>query len=128
MAHSPKKESIAERKEEAAKSAHVTPADASHEEHALDDALVDTFPASDPVPVGASEPQTEADTDSVIEELLDDAIEMSFPASDPIAVDADITRIEHIPASADAREDHQNHNAIRESSRPAGSAKKNRDV
>ena len=93
MAHSPKKESIAERKEEAAKSAQVTPAGAPHEEHALDDALVDTF-----------------------------------PASDPIAVDADITRIEHIPASADAREDHQNHNAIRESSKPAGAAKKNRDV
>ncbi|GGB99567.1 hypothetical protein GCM10007205_06120 [Oxalicibacterium flavum] len=128
MAHSPKKESIAERKEEAAKNAHVTPEHASREEHALDDALVDTFPASDPVPVGASEPQADIDTDSVIEELLDDAIEMSFPASDPIAVDADITRIEHIPASADAREDHQNRNAIKERGKAASAAKKSRDA
>lgn len=101
----------AEQKDGADKKTHVTPDRASHDEHALDDALTDTFPASDPVAGKACE-EVIAEEKKAKEVLLDTAIEMSFPASDPISVDSGITRIEHVPESVDAHDDHQNSNEI----------------
>lgn len=113
-----KKPSLAERKDAALAKAHVTPDRESHQQHALDKALSDTFPASDPLPTLPEEPSSSqlSDADATIETLLDHAIEMSFPASDPIAVDADITRIEQVPKPADARKDHQNSHGVAASS------------
>jgi hypothetical protein len=93
----------------------------SHEEHLLDKALAQTFPASDPVaeiPVEEAVPESE----QAKENLLDVAIEMTFPASDPISVSSGITRIEHSPDSADAHVDHQNSNEIQESEKTAKKA------
>ncbi|TCS35754.1 hypothetical protein EDC30_10953 [Paucimonas lemoignei] len=63
-----------------------------HTEALLDEAVEDTFPASDPVAeisqTHASEQHSASPIDEE-EELLDDAIEMTFPASDPIAVPSD---------------------------------------
>lgn len=59
-----------------------------HEEALLDEAVEDTFPASDPVaelPARHAGDQHAAATDEE-EESLDHAIEMTFPASDPIAI------------------------------------------
>jgi hypothetical protein len=66
----------------------------AHEESLLDEALEETFPASDPVELQA-EPkrashkeagQTQEDAAEHEERLLDEALEETFPASDPIAV------------------------------------------
>jgi len=85
-----------------------TPANESHEEKLLDNALKGTFPASDPV---AELPVNEkpSEKQKAEEELLDDAVEMTFPASDPVSVDPNsITRIEKAPDKVDASGDHQN--------------------
>lgn len=65
---------------------------ARHEEHLLDEALKETFPASDPVAENPAVARTDEET--ILEEeiiqheeyLLDEALEMTFPASDPIAI------------------------------------------
>ena len=51
--------------------------------------------------------------DSPQEVALDDANEMSFPNSDPIAT-SNITRIDKAPETAPAKEDHQNHNKVKD--------------
>lgn len=60
-----------------------------HNEDLLDEAVEDTFPASDPIAElphsHSTEHHSTAQSDEE-EELLDDAIEMTFPASDPIAI------------------------------------------
>lgn len=91
---------------------------AAHEERMLDEALAETFPASDPVAEVAAEPDA-SEAETAKETLLDTALEMSFPASDPISVDAGITRIEHAPETADAHDDHQNSNEVEESEKTA---------
>jgi hypothetical protein len=79
----------------------------THDEQLLDDALTDTFPASDPV---AELPHDEglSAKRKAREGLLDDGIEMTFPASDPVSVASSITRIEKAPDRVDAQLDHQN--------------------
>ena len=55
----------------------------------LDEAVDQTFPASDPVaelPTHAGHPHLVCEDEE--EELLDEAIELTFPASDPIAIAA----------------------------------------
>lgn len=54
-----------------------TPVDEDHIEHELDEALADTFPASDPVAI-PSDPDAD-------EKRVDRALKESFPASDPVA-------------------------------------------
>lgn len=96
-----------------------TPANESHDEKMLDQALKGTFPASDPV---AELPVTEKKSEKEMAEetLLDEAVEMTFPASDPISVDANsITRIEKAPEKADASEDHQNRSLETKGESPA---------
>jgi hypothetical protein len=70
----------------AEKAAHLarTGTEALHEEKLLDNAVEDTFPASDPV---AEMPAQTASTKVIDSEdaQLDKAIEASFPASDPVA-------------------------------------------
>lgn len=92
-------------------STHTPKPAVSHEEHLLDKALSQTFPASDPV---AEMPVETAVSEEALarETLLDIGIEMTFPASDPVSVTSGITRIEHVPDSANARLDHQNSNEI----------------
>ena len=55
----------------------VTPVDEDQVEHELDEALAETFPASDPIAV---HPEPETD-----EARVDRALKDSFPASDPAA-------------------------------------------
>ncbi|MGH8809648.1 MAG: hypothetical protein ACREX0_17380 [Noviherbaspirillum sp.] len=58
-----------------------------HEERLLDEALEESFPASDPIaelPPGLGEVKGGAELHE--EDLLDEALEETFPASDPIAV------------------------------------------
>ncbi|HVK94479.1 MAG TPA: hypothetical protein VM571_07100 [Noviherbaspirillum sp.] len=62
-----------------------------HEERLIDEALEETFPASDPVEEHSSEQTPERlRADAAVYEheegLLDEALEETFPASDPIAV------------------------------------------
>ncbi|SIT24757.1 hypothetical protein [Achromobacter sp. MFA1 R4] len=54
-----------------------TPAEEDHVEHELDEALADTFPASDPVAIPSN-----PDAD---DKRVDRALKESFPASDPVA-------------------------------------------
>ncbi len=59
-----------------------------HEEALLDEAVDESFPASDPI---ADLPAAHLDCpsspgDDAKEDLLDDAIAMTFPASDPVAI------------------------------------------
>ncbi|KRC68868.1 hypothetical protein D3C87_794370 [compost metagenome] len=54
-----------------------TPVDEDRVEHDLDEALADTFPASDPV---AIKPEPDED-----DRKVDRALKESFPASDPVA-------------------------------------------
>lgn len=90
----------------------------SHEEHQLDKALAQTFPASDPVAEMPTE-TTVSEEAKAKEDLLDVGIEMTFPASDPVSVSSGITRIEHSPDSANAHIDHQNSNEIEEAEKAA---------
>lgn len=62
-----------------------------HEERLIDEALEETFPASDPAEEHPSEQTPERlRADAAVYEheegLLDEALEETFPASDPIAV------------------------------------------
>ncbi len=82
-----------------------------HQQHLLDDALAQTFPASDPV-AELPTATTKSEGERAKEDLLDDGIEMTFPASDPVSVSSGITRIEHSPDFVDAHGDHQNSNEI----------------
>lgn len=66
-----------------------------HEEFLLDEAIRESFPASDPVEQPADFMEEKMSACEAAEDvMLDSAIEMTFPASDPIAVDscADIIR------------------------------------
>ncbi|GGI19076.1 hypothetical protein [Oxalicibacterium faecigallinarum] len=127
MTHPSTKDASAKKNEKA----HATAGETVRDEHALDGALEDTFPASDPVAEVACDKE-DCKTEKAGESQLDDAIEMSFPASDPISVDAGITRIERVPADknasekADAHDDHQNSAIVEESEEAAArkSAKK----
>lgn len=61
-----------------------------HDEALLDEAIEESFPASDPITElpekhGSSRQAAQKKHDEE-EESLDDAIEMTFPASDPIAI------------------------------------------
>ncbi|MEC5216875.1 hypothetical protein RCH09_001829 [Actimicrobium sp. GrIS 1.19] len=60
-------------------------------EHHLDQALGNSFPASDPVAdLPKEEPaDTETATQDALEHRLDEAVAMTFPASDPIAISVD---------------------------------------
>jgi hypothetical protein len=79
---------------------------AVHDEHLLDNALDDTFPASDPVAeLPASAHLTEKEM--VKEELLDDALEFTFPASDPLSISSSYNRIKSAPELVPANVDHQ---------------------
>ncbi len=53
-----------------------TPVDEDQVEHELDEALAETFPASDPIAIS---PEPDEDRD------MDRALKDSFPASDPAA-------------------------------------------
>ncbi len=81
---SSKEASVAERTKQKIASANQQ----QHDEALLDDAVEQTFPASDPVaelPAAHEHGQYGAGCDEE-EESLDHAIEMTFPASDPIAI------------------------------------------
>ena len=51
---------------------------ARHIEELLDEALEETFPASDPIAVHVTLP--------AIDDALDEALDETFPASDPVAI------------------------------------------
>jgi len=55
----------------------TTPVDEDQVEHDLDEALAETFPASDPIAI-----RSEREDD---ETRVDRALKESFPASDPVA-------------------------------------------
>lgn len=104
--------------------------DDTHVEEVLDNALDDSFPASDPVaavdpvPLATEKSREKAVQQTAKEELLDAGIEMSFPASDPVSVSSGITRIERAPESVDAHDDHQNRNEVRENLKAAKKSEK----
>jgi protease I len=52
--------------------------------------------------------------DTPSEVTLDEANEMTFPNSDPVAT-SNITRIKKAPDMPHARNDHQNHNKVKQS-------------
>lgn len=79
----------------------------AHNEALLDHALMETFPASDPIAETPRLVETSPERKAK-QALLDEGIEMTFPASDPVAVTSGITRIEKAPDPADARLEHQN--------------------
>jgi hypothetical protein len=64
----------------------------THDEELLDDALDQTFPASDPVAEMPTDNEP-SKQEKAKDELLDQALDLSFPASDPISVTSGITRI-----------------------------------
>lgn len=72
----------------------------------LDEAVEETFPASDPVAgppsLSAAEEACMPKEEDGEEGLLDEAVELTFPASDPIAVSS-ITRIEQAPQDTHKR-------------------------
>ena len=59
---------------------------ARHIEDLLDEALEETFPASDPIAVHIGQPP--------FDEALDEALDETFPASDPVAI-----RVESEPSA-----------------------------
>src|SRR5690606_27918551 len=64
---------------------------AKHAEKKLDEAIEDTFPASDPVPPDAGKPSggvKKVSQEDEQENELDDALEDTFPASDPVSINA----------------------------------------
>ncbi len=71
MHHDPKSDKVVK------KGAVATPVDEDQVEHDLDEALADTFPASDPIAI-----RPEPDEDDA---RVDRALKESFPASDPVA-------------------------------------------
>jgi hypothetical protein len=80
--------------------------EAVHDEHLLDNALDDTFPASDPV-AELPAPADLTEKEMIKEELLDDALELTFPASDPLSISSSYNRIKAAPELAPANVDHQ---------------------
>lgn len=65
--------------------------DPEHKEDILDEALEETFPASDPIsPDSGKDPvgKKMAGQEDAQEEELDDALEDTFPASDPVSITA----------------------------------------
>jgi hypothetical protein len=59
----------------------------SHAERLLDEALEETFPASDPIAAHLAEESSDALVEQQhVERELDIALELTFPASDPIAI------------------------------------------
>ena len=59
----------------------------ARDEASLDDALAQTFPASDPVGELSASAYAEKDlVDDGVEQALDAAVAMTFPASDPVAI------------------------------------------
>lgn len=70
MHHDPKSDKVVK------KGTVSTPVDEDQVEHDLDEALAETFPASDPIAV-----RPEPDDDA----RVDRALKESFPASDPVA-------------------------------------------
>ncbi|MNR79372.1 hypothetical protein D3C72_100790 [compost metagenome] len=64
----------------------------THEEELLDEALDQTFPASDPVAEIPAD-STPSEQEQAKDVLLDEALDQTFPASDPISVTSGITRI-----------------------------------
>ncbi len=79
---------------------------AAHGERMLDEALDDTFPASDPV-AELPTPSKLTEKEVVKEGLLDDALEFTFPASDPISISSGYDRIRSLPELVPARIDHE---------------------
>lgn len=79
---------------------------ALHGEQVLDDALEDTFPASDPVAELPTPPNL-TKKEKVKETLLDDALEFTFPASDPLSISSSYSRIKSAPDLSPANVDHQ---------------------
>jgi len=60
-----------------------------HQEDILDEAIEETFPASDPIsPDSGKDPvgKKKAGQEDAQEEELDDALEDTFPASDPVSI------------------------------------------
>jgi hypothetical protein len=60
----------------------------SHGKSLLDEALEETFPASDPIVADLPEEISNDPVEQHVERELDMALEMTFPASDPIAISA----------------------------------------
>lgn len=79
----------------------------AHNEALLDHALMETFPASDPIAETPRLVETSPERKAK-QALLDEGLEMTFPASDPVSVSSSITRIEKAPDPANARLEHQN--------------------
>lgn len=64
-----------------------------HQQSLLDEAVEESFPASDPPAVPADTQQAHgAEEEDCEEQLLDEAVELTFPASDPIAVSPQVHR------------------------------------
>jgi len=78
-----------------------------HDEAMLDEAIEESFPASDPVAERRAMhgSQQYAAGNDAEEESLDHAIEMTFPASDPIAIPSSDERI-HEKSLGHSRESH----------------------
>lgn len=96
-----------------------SPAHEAEGEKALDHALKETFPASDPIAEQQPREQV-SEKEQAEESLIDSAVEMTFPASDPISVDPNsITRIEKAPEPINAHEDHQNRSLDTKAKSPA---------
>lgn len=64
------------------------PAAHDAEEAGLDEALEETFPASDPIPPDAGKALHPQPPQDKREDMLDEALDDTFPASDPVALNA----------------------------------------
>ncbi|AJP57485.1 hypothetical protein UC34_11540 [Pandoraea vervacti] len=56
-------------------------------ERDLDEALEETFPASDPVSIEVDKPKRGSASKSPVTKRLDEGLEETFPASDPVSID-----------------------------------------
>ncbi|ALS62028.1 hypothetical protein [Pandoraea norimbergensis] len=56
-------------------------------ERDLDEALEETFPASDPVSIDTSQPRRTPEPKPSTGKRLDEGLEETFPASDPVSID-----------------------------------------
>jgi hypothetical protein len=57
------------------------------EERDLDEALEETFPASDPVSIGVDKPRRAPAPPLTQGQQLDEGLEETFPSSDPVSID-----------------------------------------